>query len=87
MRAALIDPTGLVVNVILVGEGYEPPDGLTLTPLEDDSPLGPGWTVGNGDPTPPPEPPEPPPSETRQLRLDLDQLIVDAMFGDFPPQF
>lgn len=32
-------------------------------------------------------PAEPPPSETRQLRLDLDQLIVDAMFGDFPPQF
>ncbi|MEQ4549540.1 hypothetical protein, partial [Nocardioides kribbensis] len=32
-------------------------------------------------------PTEPPPSETRQLRLDLDQLIVDAMFGDFPPQF
>lgn len=32
-------------------------------------------------------PVEPPPSETRQLRLDLDQLIVDAMFGDFPPQF
>lgn len=32
MRAALIDANGLVVNVILIGENYTPPDGLTVGP-------------------------------------------------------
>ena len=59
MRYAHIDPTGLVVNVSLWdGETpYTEPNGHTLHQLDDDSPVGPGWTY-DGTWTAPAEPDE-----------------------------
>lgn len=38
MRAALIDKTGLVVNVILCDKSWKPPDGFTLVESDTASP-------------------------------------------------
>lgn len=55
MRAALHDGQ-LVDNVIVLDEDsdYQPPEGLTLITLPDDSPVGPGWRHVAGEFTPPP---------------------------------
>lgn len=50
MRAVLHDPEGLVTNVIVLPDdpediGYEPPEGLTLLEVDDDTCVGPGWTL------------------------------------------
>ena len=44
MRAPLLDANGLVANVVLVGEGWTPPDGLTIGPAGGEI----GWTLANG---------------------------------------
>lgn len=41
MRATLIDLNGLVVNVIIIGEGWNAPDGFTLGP--DGGQIGDTW--------------------------------------------
>jgi hypothetical protein len=52
---------GAVVNVSLWdgSSDYKPPKGETLHQLDDDSPVGPGWSFKNGefvDERPPAEP-------------------------------
>jgi hypothetical protein len=56
MRASLIDQSGLVVNVVLVGVGYTPPDGLTIGPAGGEI----GWTWDGAQYVPPLAPPPPP---------------------------
>lgn len=56
MRATLLNQSGSVVNVILVGDGYTPPDGLTLGP--DGGQIG--WTWNGSDWVKPQEPAPPP---------------------------
>ncbi|TIC78769.1 hypothetical protein [Nocardioides sp. GY 10127] len=48
MRAALIDETGYVANVIEIDDAstYTPPEGLTL--LVTDEAIAPGWTQVDG---------------------------------------
>jgi hypothetical protein len=48
-RAALVTDDGIVENVVIVDPEaeWEPPEGLELVELPDDSPVGPGWT-GDG---------------------------------------
>lgn len=53
MRACLIDATNTVVNAILVGDGYEPPEGLTL--IVGDGNIGDVWGGACFVPPPPPE--------------------------------
>ena len=45
MRYALVNDSGLAVNVILWDgtEPYDPPESHTLHLLDDDSPVGIGW--------------------------------------------
>ena len=60
MTYAIIDSTGLVINVI-EWDGkppWHPPQGCTAVKLTDGA--GIGWTYANGRFTPPPEPPAPP---------------------------
>jgi hypothetical protein len=64
-RAALINGDGLVTSVALVNvndqgqiEDWEPPDGLTVQVLADDSTVGPGWTHTTGEFQAPPPPPD-----------------------------
>ena len=45
MRLPLIDATGTVVNVVLAGGDWTPPDGLTIGPEGGEI----GWTWANGD--------------------------------------
>jgi hypothetical protein len=63
MRYALVNDSGLAVNVILWDgtEPYDPPEGHTLHQLDDGSPVGPGWeydgiwTAPAAEPAPEPE--------------------------------
>lgn len=84
MRAALIDSTGLVDNVIIVdpdadpATAFVPPDGFTLVELNDDSPVGPGWTrKGKKWLAPTPEPTAPP-SNIEALAALLDERGITA---------
>lgn len=55
MRACLLDQSGRVVNVVVVGDGYTPPAGLTIGP--DGGEIGGTW---NGtEYQKPPAPPSP----------------------------
>lgn len=59
-RHAVVDAEGLVVNVIIAPPDFDPGDGLTLLPLDEDSPAGPGDTIKRGKLTrAEPAPPEP----------------------------
>lgn len=60
MRVCLIDASGLVVNTILVGEGYETPEGLTLV-ASDVGNIG--DTYAGGVFVPPETAPEPAPQK------------------------
>lgn len=75
MRAALHDPDGLVVNVIVLDEDsdYEPTDGLTLLELDDDSPVGPGWLLVDDDWVEP-DPPGPATPSLAELQAQLEQI-------------
>ena len=60
MTYAIIDSTGLVINVI-EWDGkppWQPPQGCIAVKLTGGA--GIGWTYANGEFTPPPEPPAPP---------------------------
>ena len=60
MIHAIIDATGLVINVI-EWDGkppWQPPEGCIAIKLTGGA--GIGWTYANGEFTPPPEPPAPP---------------------------
>lgn len=83
MRAALTDATGLVVNIVLIGEDYEPPDHLAVTPLENDSPVGPGWSIIDGLASEPPEaiPPDLPPTQLEVLQAQVDELTDLILMG------
>ena len=70
-RKALIDERGVVVNVILAGDDFKPPDGLTM---RDADRAGPGWTW-DGKEFHPPEP-EPDPESTER-ELAIQEAIKD----------
>lgn len=76
-RAALVDANGLVDTVIVVDlDGtYEPPDGLTVHVLAEDSMVGPGWCLVDGTFAPPEQEPAGPvlPS-VLDLQAQLDDL-------------
>lgn len=90
MRACLIDAAGLVVNTIIVGDGYEPPEGLTLV-ASDEANIG--DTYKDGQFITPPQPEQPKPVVTAVSRrqfflglyvwnlLDTAQAAVDAAGG------
>ena len=59
IRYAIIEGT-LVANIIEEREGFTFP-GLTLVPMPDGLPIGPGWFYENGEFIAPPPSPEPPP--------------------------
>jgi len=80
MRAALIRDS-LVENVIVVGEDYEPPDGLDLVELADGEPIGPGFLrVGGGWQAPPaPTPTAAPSVLDLAAQLIRVQQVLDAL--------
>lgn len=70
MRAAVTGTTGQVVNVIIVEDDtFDPGDGLTLTALPDDSPVGPGWRLVSGAWVAPPR---------RDLAVDRASIPADG---------
>lgn len=56
MRAALIDSTGYVANVIVWDDTCTAPDDMTAYVVEDDVLVAPGYTFQDGEFFPPPEP-------------------------------
>lgn len=66
MRALEHDDAGLVTNVILLPDdydpddeqAYQPPEGLSVVPVPDDSPASSGWTMVDGEPVAPVADPE-----------------------------
>lgn len=81
MRAALIRDD-VVENVVLIGEGYTPPDDLEVVELTDDEVVGPGWLrdgSGWSAPDVPEAPPPAPTTEELSQRLDVQQRIIDAL--------
>lgn len=46
MRGALVDTTGLVVNVVEYADGWQPPTAYTLVALADNQVVSPGDTMG-----------------------------------------
>jgi hypothetical protein len=83
MRAVLLDRDGNVVNTILVGEDYSPPDGLTLEPAPDH--VGIGWRMGvSGDWVRPERPKEPERVVTyRDLRAVAYRDALGEERGDY----
>ena len=57
MKAALIDNTSNVVNVIVWDDRCTAPDGTIAFVVEDDVAVAPGWTFQDGEFIAPPEPP------------------------------
>lgn len=49
-RYAMVDPSGVVVGVIMWNgeDEYEPEEKVELHQLDDDSPVGPGWALRKG---------------------------------------
>jgi hypothetical protein len=85
MHAALVDPSGLIVNVIVLDEGadYVPPEGLTLV-LDSTEGAEPGgsWdgTTFSAPPPPPPKPVVVPPTKEQLLaQLAALQAQIVAM--------
>jgi hypothetical protein len=85
MRAALHDADGLIVNVIELPDdwtlgapdAYEPPDGVTVMPLDADAPVGPGWVLDQHADPQPPDPPAAP--DPLQVLATLQQQVTDAL--------
>jgi len=48
MRVALIE-NGLVTNVIVADNSYQPDAGVEAIALPDNSPVGIGWAYANGE--------------------------------------
>ena len=74
MLAALIDTDGVVINRILVGEGYVPPDGLTLAPCP--AHVGIGWRLGPSGAWTAPDEPHGKPHDEPERRLVPKSLII-----------
>lgn len=76
MRAALIDQTGTVTNLIVVPADYTPPEGIAavIEPPED---VAIGWTFTAGTWTPPPAPPAP--SLEEELQRARAAMIVTPL--------
>jgi hypothetical protein len=97
-RFAMVDAAGFVVNVIAWDgneQTWRPPEGHTMVGLEEDAPVGPGWSYEDGEFTAPPAepvepPPEPglPPLSPRQIRLGLlgvgitGDMVTEALQGN-----
>lgn len=90
-RACLIDATGLVVNTIIVGDDYTPPEGLTLV-VSNDGGIGDTYSDTDGfTPGPAPEVDAVPVSSVSRRQfflglyvwnlLDTAQVAVDAAGG------
>jgi hypothetical protein len=82
MKAALIDNTGYVTNVIVWDNTCTAPNGVVAVVIEDDVAVAPGYTYANGtftapepEPTPTPEP-EPVPVLTTEQKLEAAGLTV-----------
>ena len=71
MRAALIRD-GIVENIIIAGEDYDPGEGFEVVPVGDDPvEIGASWDGQTFTPPPPPIPPVPDTVSPRQARLAL----------------
>jgi hypothetical protein len=80
MKAALIDNTGYVVNVIVWDDTCTAPDGVVAVVIENDFAVAPGWAYVDGvfiapEPEPTPEP-EPVPVLTTEQKLEAAGLTV-----------
>ena len=80
MKAALIDNTGYVANVIVWDDTCTAPNGVVAVVIEDDVAVAPDWTYANGvfiapEPEPTPEP-EPVPVLTTEQKLEAAGLTV-----------
>jgi hypothetical protein len=73
MKAALIDNQGTVINVIVWGDNCAaPPDTLAFV-VEDDFMVAPGWTLADGEFTPPAPPVEAAPEPVEALALSTEE--------------
>ena len=84
MKAALIDSTNRVVNVIVWDDRCIAPSGTIAYVVEDDVHVAPGWTFDNGELAAPPAPPAPPP-EPSYLAF-WDALIASSVYGSIRAQ-
>jgi hypothetical protein len=80
MKAALINNTGCVANVIVWDKTCTAPNGVVAVVIEDDVAVAPGWTYVDSvfiapeqEPTPAPEPP---PVLTTEQKLEAAGLTV-----------
>lgn len=69
-RQAVVDDEGLVVNVIIAPDDFDPGDGCTLVPVPGDSPAEPGDRFVAGSLTKTERPPRPPTLEERVAALE-----------------
>ena len=80
MKAALIDNTGYVANVIVWDDTCTAPKGTVAVVVEDDVAVAPGWTYVDSvfiapEPEPTPDP-EPVPVLTTEQKLEAAGLTV-----------
>ena len=80
MKAALIDNTGYVTNVIVWDNTCTAPNGVVAVVIDDDVAVAPGWPYVDGvfiapEPEPMPEP-EPVPVLTTEQKLEAAGLTV-----------
>jgi hypothetical protein len=79
MRATLLDANGVAVNVVMIGDGYTPPNGFTLGP---DGEIG--WTWQGGQWVKPAEPPAPPLTQTdyaAEIEAHVDETAKAKAYG------
>jgi hypothetical protein len=89
-RIALVAADGAVQNVIVAGEGYVPPAGLTAIP--DDAGMAEPGGTWDGTAFAPPVPPDPPPPPRRYIAkttiyrraTDEELALLDATLPALP---
>jgi len=87
MKAALINNTGYVANVIVWDNTCTAPSGTVAVVVEQDATVAPGYTYANGTFTPPPEPePEPTPPPQPDYAAFWDALIASTVYGSIRTQ-
>jgi hypothetical protein len=85
MQKALVDTSGIVVNIIEWEEGsqYAPPDGIVIVDIADGAAIGGTYENGNFIPPTPPVPPAGPPSAEQfaALQASVQTLTMQVLMG------
>ena len=75
MKIALVSE-GVVTNIIVAGEGYTPPDGMTAVPVAAGCVVGSAWDGETFTPPEPPEQPTPTPTDYPLKRWQFKAMVA-----------